>query len=729
MTSTIWGSFFGNLAGTLCFLSFQIAGLLLAAFFLKDFSRVTRLLCGSVLGTVLFQWLPLLFAFFLDFSVPAHLAAMFLCAGFILLLFTLKVPHASFFPVTGSEIKAFAKKHRLFLLLLSITFLVFCLMLSSHTLAVKEDGLHTGQCTYGDMNLHLGIITSIARQQEIPPEYSISPGDKLSYPFLCDSISSSIYIWGASLRYSYILPMLLAILQVMAGFYCLAYEWLKKTSKACLAWFLFFYNGGLGFLYFIDWSAERTYTLRNIFTGFYETPANLIQNNIRWVNVLVDMLLPQRATLFGYALLFPCIWLLFRAVWQGEKKLFFPIALLAGAMPMVHTHSFLCMAFISAAWLLMQLYTQHKQTALLLQEAPSGQSALQKQSAPAHPFRWVPAVFLVFMCLLQALQKTGIVLPSRYIGICLLVFGILLLPCCRYLLSAVKKDGFLPLLRTWGLYLIIVLLLALPQLCYWTFGQTANEGFLTGHFNWGNQGDGYLWFYCKNWGIILLLLIPALWNSSLKNFSVISAGFFIWFAAELISFSPNTYDNNKLLYIAYALFCCISADYGIRLYQQLKGFGGAKFFASLFLFLSCISALLSMGRELVSDYTLYSNAHIEAALYVDGHTAPDATVLTNSRHVNEISSLAGRNIVNGADIFLWPHGLYQKQRTDDVRLMYENPNAAQALFEKYSVDYIMISSWERNEYQIDEGLFDSLYPCVFQFDEVKIYQLKDHKTI
>lgn len=705
MNSTIWGCFSGNLAGTLYFLSFQIAGLVLVQFLLKDVNRITRLLCGSVFGTVLLQWLPLLFSFFLDFSISAHLAAVFVCAVFILLLFVLKIPHASFSPITLSELKAFGKKHRIFLFLLSVTFLVFCLMLSSHTLTVKEDGLHTGQCTYGDMNLHLGIITSIARQQTVPPQYSISPGDKLSYPFLCDSISSSIYIWGASLRYSYLLPMLLAILQVMTGFYCLAYEWLKKASKACLAWFLFFYNGGLGFLYFIDWSAERTYTFRNIFTEFYETPANLIHNNIRWVNVLVDMLLPQRATLFGYALLFPCIWLLFRAVWQGEKKLFFFIALLVGAMPMIHTHSFLGIALISAAWLLMQLYTQNKRPVI------------------AHPVRWLPAAFLIFMCFIQVLQKTGVILPSRYRGICFFVLGLLLLIGIRYLLQSIKRDGLLPFLRTWGLYLIVVLLLALPQLYYWTFGQTSHEGFLTGHFNWGNQGDGYLWFYIKNWGVILLLLIPALWNSSLRNFSIVSAGFLIWFVVELISFSPNTYDNNKLLYIAYALFCCISADYGSRLYHQLKGFSGAGFFACLFLFLSCISALLSIGRELVSDYTLYSNSHVEAALYIDKHTPSDTTVLTNSRHVNEVSSLAGRNIVNGAANFLWPHGLYNQQRSADVKMMYENPNAAQALFEKYRVDYIMISSWERNDYRIDEELFDSLFPCVFQFDDVKLYQL------
>ena len=49
-----------------------------------------------------------------------------------------------------------------------------------------------------------------------------------------------------------------------------------------------------------------------IFTGFYKTPTNLGDKGIRWVNVIADMLLPQRATLFGWAVLFAALFLLYR---------------------------------------------------------------------------------------------------------------------------------------------------------------------------------------------------------------------------------------------------------------------------------------------------------------------------------------------------------------------------------------------------------------------------------
>lgn len=704
--ASIWGSVGGNIAGTIYFLYFQLIGILLAAMLLSKKNQITRLLCGSVAGLILLQWTPALFAFLFQFSMKAHIWAALSCGLFTAVLFLIKKPGKKLFLFSVYELSSLVKKHWIFLLLSGLTFILFCIMLSSHTLSPGEDGLHTGQCTYGDINLHLSIITSMARQQTFPPCYSISPGSKLSYPFLCDSISASIYLFGASLRYAYMFPMYFAILQVMAGFYCFAYTWLKKTAKACLAWYFFFYNGGLGFVYFLDWSNERTYQFKNIFTEFYQTPTNLIGNNIRWVNVIVDMLLPQRATLFGYAVLFTCIWLLYRCVFQKEHNLFFITALFTASLPMIHTHSFLAMALLSAAWLLASLL---RQSGLTLKMRYPGKILLMG--------------FFVFMYLIQIFNRQkGAVDDPRFLSVCLGVLGLLFIFGIWLLTIELRKNGVKQFLSTWGLYLAVILILALPQLFYWTFGQTSNTGFLTGRFNWGNQGDDYMWFYIKNFGIILLLMIPASFYSKRKNLAVISAGFLIWFVMELICFSPNPYDNNKLLYIAFTFFSCISADYGYDLYKKIKSVKGIRLWSMVFLFISGLSALLSMGRELVSDYTLYSSSHIEAAIYTDKNTPVNATILTNDRHVNEITALSGRNIVSGAPNFLWTHGIYDQTRVDDVKYMYEFPAFSLKLFKKYHVDYVMISSWERNSYNVDETAFDAMFDCVFVFNEVKMYK-------
>lgn len=502
------------------------------------------------------------------------------------------------------------------------------------------------------------------------------------------------------------LPMYFAFLQVMTGFYCFAYTWLKKAAKASLAWFFFFYNGGLGFVYFVDWSSNRIYQFKNIFMEYYQTPTNLIDNNIRWVNVIVDMFLPQRATLFGYAVLFTCIWLLYRSVFLREHDLFPFTAVLTASLPMIHTHSFLAMALLSAAWLLADL-------------CPKVNFPFKLR----HPGKLLFAGFLIFMLLIQLFNRQkGAVDGTHFLIICLIGLGVLFLSGMGFMIRHIRKNGIKKLMSTWGLYLFLILLLSLPQLFYWTFGQASHTGFLTGRFNWGNQGDDFLWFYIKNWGLILLLLIPAVFYGKKKNLAVTGAGFLIWFVMELICFSPNPYDNNKLLYIAFVFFCCISADYGYELYQSIKRVKGIRLWSMVFLFFSGISAVLSIGREMVSDYTLYSSSHMEAAIYVDKNTPADATILTNDRHVNEITALSGRNIVSGAPNFLWTHGIYDQARVDDVKYMYEFPAFSIELFEKYQVDYIMISSWERSSYQIDETVYDALFECVFTSNEVKLYK-------
>ena len=172
--NSFYGSIGGNLLGTLYFLFFQIAGIILTQYLLRNKDFITRLLCGSVLGSVMLQWLPALFAFIFGFSFTAHMLAGLLCVFTIAMLIAFRISHASVPLLSSQEGKALVKKHLPFIVLCAVTFLIFCIMLSGHTLLPKDDGFHTGQCTFGDMNMHLGFITSIAKQQTFPPFYSIS---------------------------------------------------------------------------------------------------------------------------------------------------------------------------------------------------------------------------------------------------------------------------------------------------------------------------------------------------------------------------------------------------------------------------------------------------------------------------------------------------------------------------------------------------------------------------
>ena len=306
---------------------------------------------------LLLLWLPALFSFLLGFTLLAQLLALFVC--FI-------IGTAALYLVKTTQVAAASwKEFRPVLMTLLPLFLLGVYLFLTHTIRPVDGALHVGQSTFGDLPLHLGLVTSIAEQGMFPPQYSIFPGAAVGYPFLCDSVSATFYTLGASLRVSMLLPALLAYTLVLVGVYCFFLQWQKKTGTAVFSTLLFFLGGGFGFTYFLDLWKTNPDAFTRIFTGFYNTPTNLPEIGLRWVNPIADMLVPQRATLFGWALLFPALFLLRRAAFEREAKLFVPLGVIAGCMPLVHTHSFLALGMVSAVYVLYALLKRQEKVILI----------------------------------------------------------------------------------------------------------------------------------------------------------------------------------------------------------------------------------------------------------------------------------------------------------------------------------------------------------------------------
>lgn len=707
----MYGTLSGNLLAAIYFLYFQTTGLVLIHLLFRREALLPRLLIGSVTGSLLMVWLPILFSFFFDFTLAAHILSLSVTLPLHALsaagLRRRKKESVSAPSLWRTELK----RHLPFLALLFLTLAFWAYLLHTHTLLPEDSGaLRTGQCTYGDMNMHLGFITSLARQHSFPPDYSILPGVRLSYPFLSDSISSSLCLMGASLRFAYLFPMLFAMAHIFTAVYLFASALCPlrmnggSSAVPFLALLFFFCSGGLGFAYFMDWSESAAYSFSDIFTGFYTTPANLVDRNIRWVNIIADMLLPQRATLFGYGVLFPGLWLLYQAAF-GNRREYFPLAgLFLAALPMIHTHSFLSAVVICAVWLL--IWLSERVTSFRI---------------PRRLGTWGLALFACILCLLQLWNSQRPLTSPALMLLGLIPFLAAFLLGCRLLYSYVRQQGWRELLRSWGICLMCILALALPQLLFWTFGQVAEGGFVRGHFNWGNRGDFYPWFYLKNIGMPLFLILGGICACRRRTAPLFLPALLLWWLGEFIVFTPNTYDNNKLLYVAYFLLCVGAADYAGTLYDRIRTVPGCRLLSAAFLFFASLSGLLTLGREAVSDYQLYSPAQVALAEYIEENISPDAVFLTDTRHNNEIASLTGRNIMCGADTFLYFHGLDTTERKADLRLMYEAPLEHPELFEKYGITHIVISSFERRSYAVDETSFQHGFVHIFSWGDTALY--------
>ena len=304
-----------------------------------------RLWLGGVCGLFLLLWLPALFSFLFGFTLLAQYCALVVCLGigFCCFLFWKKRALCSLKGSWAGYRYAFAALIPLFLL--------GCVLFLTHIIPERDGILYAGQSTFGDLPLHLGLVTSLSVQGTFPPDYSIYPGTAVGYPFLCDSVSATFHVLGANLRFCMLLPAIFAYGLVLLGAYCFFQRWLRRSNVSVLATLLFFLGGGFGFVYFFDRLQAYPGNLLRIFQAFYQTPTNYTDYGLLWVNPIADMLIPQRATLFGWALLFPALYLLRRAAFEEEYKLFVPLGVLAGGMPLVHTHSFFALGVISFVFL------------------------------------------------------------------------------------------------------------------------------------------------------------------------------------------------------------------------------------------------------------------------------------------------------------------------------------------------------------------------------------------
>lgn len=707
----MYGTFLGGCGAVAMLALFQACGVSIAWALLGGESRGARLLLGSVLGSIGMQWLPALAAFPLGFTLGAHWVAMGLMAGAAGgVLAVARRRGRLLWPGRGQagallRSGAFLRHGSLWGVLAVWGFFCFLVL---HSFRWEEGRVFSSQATFGDMPMHLSFITSLARQGTFPPHYSLLPGARLSYPFLSDSISASLYLTGCSLRLAYCLPMFLAGAQVLFGGWLLLRQLMSRRRRAGLAWVLFFFNGGLGLFWFLGGTPEN---FTRIFTAFYQTPTNLTDENIRWVNVIVDMMLPQRATLFGWAVLFPALYLLARAVFDGQAGHFPVVGLLAGALPMIHTHSFLALALVCGAWLTAQLW---QGTGLA-----SFATRLGKCLLPAG---------LGVMALLKAYLSAR----GKEDGPGLLVFAgaglaLWLGQVIMLLTGALGKDrpAACRLLKGWGLLLAVTCLLALPQLFAWTFRQVSAGGMVRGHFGWVTGPDNYLWFYLKNLGLTAPLALWGLLAAKQETFARYCPALAIWFVAEFVEFQPNDYDNNKLLYVGFLFLCCAAADALCQLVSFIRHRKAQACAAVCSVALLSAPALLTMGRETVASYELFGQGALEMCRYIEENLPPDAVILTDQRHNNEVVSLTGRNIVCGSPAYLYYHGLVYLPSQQAAQALYEDPAGHLSLLQGYGVDYVLLSDFEQASYATGPQAFDALgFPRAYDDGSRILYQVK-----
>lgn len=428
-------------------------------------------------------------------------------------------------------------------------------------------------------------------------------------------------------------------------FWQLARRVLSSAGKACLTFYLFFIGSGFGFVYFLG-STEK---FLGIFTGFYTTPTNYTVENIVWVNPIVDLMISQRATLFGWSVLLPALYLLWRFCYEEQTRLWLPLALLALPLPLLHTHS---------------------------------------------------ALALVLLCLVSGFY------------------------------TLVHRPRTRSVLLPWGGLALLCGLAWLAQMLPTVLAQSVDgQNMLRLHFNWVNgQGDGslkdnYFWFYIKNIGVVYLLLIPSWIHASQKQRWLYGGGLLIWALAEVIVFQPNTYDNNKLLYVWHMLGCLLVAQFLVDAARRISRMPWRVLAMSAVCFLAMFGSVLTVIRETLSDYQHWSADEIALANYVSENAASDALFLTSDRYTTPVFALAGRRILCGSGSYVYYHGMDYSDEAAAMRMLYEFPD--ESLLDAWGIDYVVFDASVSAEFAADESWYTARYPVWYENDSCRVYQVSE----
>ena len=632
---------------------YMLFGLALAWRLLPSHRGAVKCWLGLVFGCAALMWLPCLIAFFAGFTMTAQLVALCLATvGTVCLLLIGKdyklprpaegghLPSLPAMPAPPLEDMAGA--------LASLLLTAFCgYLLYTHVLLPHADGsLWVGQSTYGDLGMHLGFAESLYRQGDFPPDYSIFPGQRIDYPFLVDAATASLRFFGLSLRMAVILPSLVMLFAVFYGFWLLAAELTKKLAPTLLSWLLFVFNGGFGFALFFN----GRYTFTDLLTGFYVTPTNLVDEDLRWVNVICDMLIPQRTTMAGWCVVLAAIYLLLQGIRKtldgaGGRREILVLAGLAGLMPMIHTHSFLALGMLSAGW------------------------------------------FFAF------------------------------------LLKARKAGRLKALILNYVLYGGVCLAIALPQLIVWTFDAASTGNLLWLNPGWVHGEMNWLWFWMVNCGVVFCVMLAAMFFLRGDDARVFWGAAPLFILANLVAFQPNPYDDNKLLYVWYMVTDIVVCGWLWEQMEKIRPRALARGAAAVLVVCGTLSGCMSLLREAVSEYQLLSGEQAAAADYIIENTPADSLFLTTSDHTNPVSVLTGRNILCGAGMYLYYHGIDYGEREALLPLMYAGGEDFERYAQEYGVDYVYIGGSEYAEYPVNYGYFAENYPLVYDQGGVSIFQI------
>lgn len=648
-----------------------LCGTVLTYIYDEDAPFAARLCAGAVIGQCLFGLIGFWNAMMIGFGIATIIITIAILAASLLLLTQekyktkfqsdLKQTKRSLSRVlshpTRSDISYFG-----FYFFITLTLWFFY----NRAMVVKREGIFTGASNnLGDLPFHLGVINSFVYGQNYPPEHLAYAGARFTYPFISDFIAATLVGTGAEVQDAMWLQNMFLTVALVGVLHYFTLKLTRDKLASVIAPVLLLFSGGLGWVNLFRYDLQSGQGIFSALWNLKHDYTIIPESTYRWGNSLTTLFITQRSILLGLPLcliIFTIVW----KVFEEERD---------------------------------QETGDGRQEAVGRKQKSKGKSEEDKEIETNPP----PASRFLHPAMLAAGTLTGL-LPLVHAH----TFAVV-----------VCVVGFLALLRIsdwkrWIWFFIPALLLAAPQLFWVTRGASAEaKSFVEVMFGWDKGNENFVFFWLKNTGFFIPLLLVAPLLGRRKDYLVSRRlllfyipFIFLFIGPNVLKLAPWIWDNIKVLIYWFVGSIPLVAILLARLWR-MEIWGRVAMVALLF----CLTfaGALDVWRIASSQVEMqeYDKDGILFAEKIKQVTPPRALILAAPTY-NTTVFLTGRRLFLGYTGHVWSHGIDYRPREAEVKQIYSGSPYAMELLRRNKIDYVVVSPNESGTVSVNQEFFTNM---------------------
>ncbi len=550
----------------------------------------------------------------------------------------------------------------------------------------------------GDLPFHISIINGFARGENFPPQHPEYAGVRLTYPFLIDFISAMFLRAGASLESSMFWPGFTLAVSLVG----LLHRWSLKLTRdrvaALITPVLVLLSGGFGWWMLVgeaDASGRGLFGLLAALPHDYTIGSN---SGYRWGNALTTLLVPQRGLLLGLPLAL-VVWTLW---WQATTDEAEESEWSKGKKENAGEGRRRSARATTERKKATQKPSRKRVDGAEAKDATPAAVQARPRASFRFPFPPVP---------LSRRNDFALMIGAGVVA------GLMPLAHAHSYVVMLSMGGCLSLLfpqrwREWGAFFAVALAVAVPQMWWATSGSAVQaEKFFGLEYGWDRGEQNVVWFWLKNTGLFIPLLVAAfVWRPNdaplvSKRLLVFFLPFTLcFFVPNVLKLSPWVWDNIKVLFYWYVAAVPLVAMLLARLW---RGGVGLRAGAVGMLVVLTLAGALDVWRvaSRASEQKIFDRDGEAFAALIVQRTPPRSLIL-HAPTYNHPVFLTGRRSLMGYAGHLWSQGIDYAAREREVQRMFAGGADADALLKQNKIEYVVVSPLEESMMPVSRAFFE-----------------------